>query len=358
MHIESTTEEEDYLDPYTSVTPIDSTTDAVTKPDFTTSDVSTESTTDGESVNPVESTTEEEETTLLVSTTAKTTQGDVIPPVCEQTKDISRSLGPNADPSGTPINFKEPRATDDTSEPILVFSSHAPRDRFPAGTTRVTYTYRDNAGNTVDCGFNVILTENYLNMNFSPAQVNGANRNYDALIRNMGNTFDPELLREPEYYNTTLLPPLTHEQELLILDRYSEIFINITEYERRGNHNHPTGNQDHPGGGRGPRQTSGMSRVCEVKPPSMSYTYLVTTSDTNELAQLAQLNSMDYFQWTFNEECVDSPQYTFSCKGSMRCHCGKAMRYQPALVFVFSRSGRPTNAILKTVKITSCVPMM
>ncbi|HRQ28483.1 MAG TPA: HYR domain-containing protein, partial [Saprospiraceae bacterium] len=61
------------------------------------------------------------------------------------------------------VSWTEPVATDNcTSSGNLVWTkSHTPGTSFPVGTTTVTYTVRDAAGNVSDvCSFNVIVTDN------------------------------------------------------------------------------------------------------------------------------------------------------------------------------------------------------
>ncbi len=59
---------------------------------------------------------------------------------------------------GATVTWTPPTATDNCSVPTLV-SSHDPGDTFPVGTTTVTYTAADNAGNISTCVFNVVVTD-------------------------------------------------------------------------------------------------------------------------------------------------------------------------------------------------------
>ncbi|XP_072014280.1 adhesion G-protein coupled receptor G6-like [Amphiura filiformis] len=86
------------------------------------------------------------------------TEVDSIPPVCTPPDDITRtiSLGGNG---FTTVSWTEPRATDTCGAARLVTRSHAPGDQFFTGTTRVSYTFRDDSSNTVVCGFDVTVIE-------------------------------------------------------------------------------------------------------------------------------------------------------------------------------------------------------
>jgi hypothetical protein len=54
-------------------------------------------------------------------------------------------------------SWTEPTALDALSGIAATSASHAPGDSFPAGTTTVTYHFTDNAGNTTDCSFDVVV---------------------------------------------------------------------------------------------------------------------------------------------------------------------------------------------------------
>ena len=56
------------------------------------------------------------------------------------------------------VNWTAPTATDNCSTPVVT-ASHNPGDIFPAGTTVVTYTATDAAGNTATCTFNVTVED-------------------------------------------------------------------------------------------------------------------------------------------------------------------------------------------------------
>ena len=55
------------------------------------------------------------------------------------------------------VTWTEPIATDNSGMTPTVTQTHQPGDRFPVGTTRVTYTFSDIAGNQAMCFFMVTL---------------------------------------------------------------------------------------------------------------------------------------------------------------------------------------------------------
>ena len=55
------------------------------------------------------------------------------------------------------VSWEEPTATDNCSDLIVVDKSHEPGSVFVTGTTTVTYTFRDEAGNVSDCDFAVTV---------------------------------------------------------------------------------------------------------------------------------------------------------------------------------------------------------
>ncbi|MDN5204999.1 HYR domain-containing protein [Fulvivirgaceae bacterium BMA10] len=57
------------------------------------------------------------------------------------------------------VTWTVPAVTDNCGVPTLT-STHNPGDNFPVGTTTVTYTARDGAGNTTLCSFDVIVEDN------------------------------------------------------------------------------------------------------------------------------------------------------------------------------------------------------
>ena len=55
------------------------------------------------------------------------------------------------------ITWTEPTATDNSGMTPIVTQSHQPGDRFSIGTTQVTYTFTDIAGNQAQCSFTVTV---------------------------------------------------------------------------------------------------------------------------------------------------------------------------------------------------------
>jgi gliding motility-associated-like protein len=58
------------------------------------------------------------------------------------------------------VNWATPTAIDNCSPPITLNSNYNPSDIFPLGTTKVTYTIKDNLGNTSEAFFNVTVNDN------------------------------------------------------------------------------------------------------------------------------------------------------------------------------------------------------
>ena len=58
-------------------------------------------------------------------------------------------------------SWTEPTATDNSGMTPAVTQSHQPGDSFPLGTTQVSYTFTDMAGNQATCTFDVVIG-NYL----------------------------------------------------------------------------------------------------------------------------------------------------------------------------------------------------
>ena len=55
------------------------------------------------------------------------------------------------------VTWTEPTATDNSGMTSTVTQSHQPGDSFNVGTTTVTYTFTDMAGNQAQCSFSVTL---------------------------------------------------------------------------------------------------------------------------------------------------------------------------------------------------------
>ncbi|XP_071489593.1 uncharacterized protein [Diadema antillarum] len=58
---------------------------------------------------------------------------------------------------GTPVTWAIPTATDNSGVIVTVENNFAPGDFFDVGSTLVVYTFTDNAGNQVQCAFNVAV---------------------------------------------------------------------------------------------------------------------------------------------------------------------------------------------------------
>ena len=58
--------------------------------------------------------------------------------------------------SGT-LTWTEPTVTDDSGMTPTVTQTHQPGDSFNVGTTAVTYTFNDIAGNQAQCSFTVTV---------------------------------------------------------------------------------------------------------------------------------------------------------------------------------------------------------
>ena len=54
------------------------------------------------------------------------------------------------------VTWTEPTATDNSGMTATITQTHQPGDSFPVGTTQVTYTFTDQAGNRATCQFEVI----------------------------------------------------------------------------------------------------------------------------------------------------------------------------------------------------------
>ena len=86
--------------------------------------------------------------------TFKVTVNDIDPPViADCPADIVVSA---SDPNGQVVTWQTPVVTDNCDQP-KVKVSHTPGTPFPLGTTEVTYTATDNAGNVATCSFTVVI---------------------------------------------------------------------------------------------------------------------------------------------------------------------------------------------------------
>ena len=69
--------------------------------------------------------------------------------------------GPGRTTCDQTATWTEPTAGDNCSTSIAYDSrSHAPGSTFPVGTTTVTYVFKDAAGNTTNCSFNITVIDN------------------------------------------------------------------------------------------------------------------------------------------------------------------------------------------------------
>jgi ELWxxDGT repeat protein len=62
-------------------------------------------------------------------------------------------------PQGAAVAYAPAEASDAASRPVELRYSHARGDTFPLGTTRVTVTATDSAGNSATCGFDVTVVD-------------------------------------------------------------------------------------------------------------------------------------------------------------------------------------------------------
>ncbi len=94
-----------------------------------------------------------------VSSTATATvpvRDDALPVITGCPTDISQIN--NAGICGAIVTWTPPAATDNCGE-VDLSSDHQPGETFPVGTTTVTYTATDDAGNSVSCSFDVTVTD-------------------------------------------------------------------------------------------------------------------------------------------------------------------------------------------------------
>ena len=90
-------------------------------------------------------------------TVTVTTGTDTTPPVianCPNPIDIIIPVGTTS----MTVSWTEPTATDNSGMTPTITQSHQPGTDFPVGTTQVTYTFTDMAGNQAQCSFTVTVT--------------------------------------------------------------------------------------------------------------------------------------------------------------------------------------------------------
>ena len=74
---------------------------------------------------------------------------------------ITVQTGPGHATCDQTASWTEPTATDNCSGPLTFFSrTSSPGSTFPVGTTAVSYVFKDAAGNTSTCNFNVVIVDN------------------------------------------------------------------------------------------------------------------------------------------------------------------------------------------------------
>lgn len=105
---------------------------------------------------------------------------DRLAPVISGTpEDILVSTGEGHADCSTLVSWTEPTATDNCSTPLPYFTrTHAPGAAFAVGTTQVTYTFRDEAGNKDSTGFTITVNDNtkpvVITRNIARSLVDGA----------------------------------------------------------------------------------------------------------------------------------------------------------------------------------------
>ena len=74
--------------------------------------------------------------------------------------DVPKSLVVNTD-SGMPtavVSWQQPSATENSGEPVTIFSNFNSGDTFPIGVTTVTFTATDTSGNANSARFTITVT--------------------------------------------------------------------------------------------------------------------------------------------------------------------------------------------------------
>lgn len=87
-------------------------------------------------------------------------ENPAVPPVLSCPSDITVFLPLNTTATSMAVNYPAPTATDNCSTPTVT-TSHASGSIFPVGTTTVTVTATDAAGNQSTCQFNVSVLYNF-----------------------------------------------------------------------------------------------------------------------------------------------------------------------------------------------------
>ena len=74
---------------------------------------------------------------------------------CPEDVDVHAELGLSDDS----VYWSQPSAIDDQDRVMLIYASHTPGERFPIGTSAVTYLFADDSFNSAYCNFSVTLKE-------------------------------------------------------------------------------------------------------------------------------------------------------------------------------------------------------
>ncbi len=81
---------------------------------------------------------------------------DTTPPVITGCPDTINTVLPLGMIS-TPVTWIEPTATDNSGMVPTITQSHQPGDSFTMGSSQVTYTFTDIAGNEAVCTFSITI---------------------------------------------------------------------------------------------------------------------------------------------------------------------------------------------------------
>ena len=92
---------------------------------------------------------------------------DGIPPVVSGPTQTTIVVDAPCGQGGTTVTFTEPTATDNSGVVMLQSRTHAPGDFFNTGTTMVTYTFADQAGNIGTFTYTITVREGKIFQTFS-----------------------------------------------------------------------------------------------------------------------------------------------------------------------------------------------
>ena len=84
---------------------------------------------------------------------------DTLPPIISNMPN-NISVSTNAGQNYATVTWTEPTVTDNEGSTVTITKSHEPGSNFNLGTTQVTYTAEDAAGNQASDSFNIIVTDN------------------------------------------------------------------------------------------------------------------------------------------------------------------------------------------------------